>query len=149
VFIGDAAMAHGLLARLRELIEGNASVRKIADDPALMAEFLLLLRMVLADGEVAERELAALRRIAGSFGIAGDDFERMISFLEAFGYEVSAAQAIAVFRELDKERRLLLARHMAEIAKADHELSRFEVRLLARVVDMLDLDPAEVAGGSA
>ena len=141
-------MAHGLLVRLRELIEGNASVRKIADDPALMAEFLLLLRMVLADGEVAERELAALRRIAGTFGIEGDDFERMIAYLEDFGYEVSAAQAIAVFRELDKERRLLLARHMAEIAKADRELSRFEVRLLARVVDMLDLDPAEVAGGS-
>ena len=141
-------MAHGLLARLRELIEGNASVRKIADDPALMAEFLLLLRMVLADGEVAERELAALRRIAGGFGIEGDDFERMIGYLEDFGYEVSAGQAIAVFRELDKERRLLLARHMAEIAKADEELSRFEVRLLARVVDMLDLDPAEVTGSS-
>lgn len=142
-------MAHGLLARLRDLIEGNASVKRIADDPALMAELLLLLRMVLADGEVAERELAALRRVAGSFGIAGDDFERMIGYLEDFGYEVSAAQAIAVFRELDKDRRLLLARHMAEIAKADRELSRFEVRLLARVVDMLALDPAEVTGGSA
>ncbi len=141
-------MAHGLLARLRDLIEGNASVKRIADDPALMAELLLLLRMVLADGEVAERELAALRRIAGSFGIAGDDFERMVGYLEDFGFEVSAAQAIAVFRELDKDRRLLLARHMAEIAKADRELSRFEVRLLARVVDMLALDPAEVTGGS-
>lgn len=141
-------MAQGLLARLRDLIEGNASVKRIADDPALMAELLLLLRMVLADGEVAERELAALRRIAGTFGIAGEDFERMVGYLEDFGFEVSAAQAIAVFRELDKDRRLLLARHMAEIAKADQELSRFEVRLLARVVDMLALDPAEVTGGS-
>jgi uncharacterized tellurite resistance protein B-like protein len=137
-------MARGLLARLREVFEGNASVRKVADDPALTAELLLLLRMVLADGDVAERELATLRRIADGYGVSGRDFELVLSHLEDFGYEVSVAQAIAVFRELDKERRLLLARHMADIAKADQELSRFEVRLLARVLDMLDLDPSEV-----
>jgi uncharacterized tellurite resistance protein B-like protein len=140
-------MALGLLTRLRDLIEGNASVRKVADDPALMAELLLLLRMVLADGEVTERELATLRRIADAFGIAGEDFEQVLRHLEDFGYEVSVAQAIAVFRELDRKRRVTLARHMAEIAKADQELSRFEVRLLARVVDMLDITPAEVTGG--
>jgi len=33
---------------------------------------------------------------------------------------------------------------MAEIAKADTELSKHEVRLLARVIDMLDLKPADV-----
>lgn len=137
-------MTRGLLARLRELFEGNASVRTVADDPALTAELLLLLRMILADGEVSERELATLRRIAESFGISGEDFEPVLSHLEDFGYETSAGQAIAVFRELSKERRILLARHMAAIAKADMELSRFEVRLLARVVSMLDLDLAEV-----
>ena len=140
-------MPRRLLARLRVVFEGNASVRKIADDPALMAELLLLLRMVLADGEVTERELTTLRRIAATFGITGGDFEQVLGHLEDFGYEISVAQAIAVFRELDKERRLALAGHMAEIARSDLELSRFELRLLARVVDMLDLDPAEVAGG--
>lgn len=139
-------MARGLLARLRELFEGNASIRRVADDPGLTAELLLLLRMVLADGQVAERELATLRRIAQGFGISGSDFELVLGHLEEFGFEVSVAQAISVFRDFDKERRLTLARHMAEIAKADAELNRFEVRLLARVVDMLDLDPAEVTG---
>lgn len=139
-------MARGLLARLQEVFEGNDSVRKVADDPALTAELLLLLRMVLADGEAAERELATLRRIARTFGIAGRDFEQVLAYLEDFGYGTSAAQAIAVFREFGKDRRLVLARHMAEIAKADMELSRYEVRLLARVVDVLDLDPAEVTG---
>jgi len=137
-------MARGLLTRLKELIEGNASVRKVADDPALMAELLLLLRMVLADGEVAERELATLRRIAAGFGIEGDDFELVLRHLEDFGYEISLAQAIDVFREMDRERRIALARHMADIAKADQELSGFEVRLLARVVEMLGLTPADV-----
>lgn len=143
-------MAQGLLAKLRELIQGNLSVRQVADDPALMAELLLLFRMVLADGEVRERELDAIRRIAAeNFGIEGDDLEKVLGHLQAFGYEVTPVQAIAVFREFDMERRLLLARHMAELAKADEELSRYEVRLLARVVEMLDLDPKAVVDGGA
>lgn len=140
-------MPRELLARLRIVFEGNASVRKVADEPALMAELLLLLRMVLADGEVEERELATLRRVAESLGVVGEDFEQVLGHLEDFGYEISAGQATAVFRELDRPRRVMLARHMADIAKADRELSRYEVRLLARVVDMLDIDPADIAGG--
>ena len=143
-------MSQGLLARLRELIQGNVAVRKVADDPALMAELLLLFRMVLADGAVHERELEAIRRIAAvNFGIEGDDLEQVLSHLQAFGYEITPVQAIAVFREFDMERRLTLARHMAELAKADEELNHYEVRLLARVVEMLDLDPKSVVNGSA
>lgn len=143
-------MAQGLLAKLRELIQGNASVRKVANDPALMAELLLLFRMVLADGEVRERELRAIRRIAAeNFGIEGDDLEQVLRHLQAFGYEITPVQAIAVFREFSRERRLLLAQHMAELAKADEELSHYEVRLLARVVEMLDLDPQAVVNGGA
>ncbi|MEX0956158.1 MAG: TerB family tellurite resistance protein [Rhizobiaceae bacterium] len=143
-------MPQRLLTALRELFGGNASVRKVADDPALMAELLLLFRMVLADGAVHERELEAIRRIAASnFGIEGDDLEQVLSHLQAFGYEITPVQAIAVFREFDMERRLLLAQHMAELAKADEELSHYEVRLLARVVEMLDLDPKSVVNGSA
>jgi len=139
-------MLQGLLARLRELFEGNPAVRKVADDPALMAELLLLLRMALADGRMAEPELATLRRIAAdAFGIGAADMEPVLQHLEDFGFETSVPQAIAVFRELERPRRLSLARHLAAIAKADAELNRHEVRLLARVVDMLDLTPAEVA----
>ena len=138
-------MPQGLLAKLRELFEGNPSVRKVADDPALTAELLLLLRMALADGRMAEAELAALRRIAlEAFGIEAADMEPVLSYLEDFGYEISVPQAVAVFREFERPRRLALARHLATIAKADSELSRHEVRLLARIIDMLDLTPAEV-----
>lgn len=142
-------MPQRLLIKVRELIRGNASVRKVADDPALMAELLLLFRMVLADGAVRERELEAIRRIAAAnFGIESDDLEEVLSHLQAFGYEITPVQAIAVFREFDIERRLTLARHMADLAKADEELSHYEVRLLARVVEMLDLDPKSVVNGS-
>lgn len=143
-------MPQGLLDTLRELIQGNPSVRKVADDPALMAELLLLFRMVLADGEVRERELETIRRIAAeNFGIEGGDLQKVLRHLDAFGYEITPAQAIAVFREFSAERRLLLAQHMALLAKADEELSHYEVRLLARVVEMLDLDPKAVVNGVA
>ena len=143
-------MPQNLLARLRELLQGNASVRKVAEDPALTAELLLLVRMVLADGEVRARELDALRRIAtNSLGIDGDDLEQVLDHLGAFGYEITPIQAIAVFRELDMDRRISLARHMATLAKADDELSHHEIRLLARVVEILEIDPQAIAGPTA
>ncbi|MBO6726352.1 MAG: TerB family tellurite resistance protein [Rhizobiaceae bacterium] len=143
-------MPQNMLARLRELLQGNASVRKVAEDPALTAELLLLVRMVLADGEVRARELDALRRIAtNSLGIDGDDLEQVLDHLGAFGYEITPIQAIAVFRELDMDRRISLARHMATLAKADDELSHHEIRLLARVVEILEIDPQAIAGPTA
>ena len=143
-------MVHGLLARLRELIEGNPDVTKVANDPALMAELLLLFRIILADGEASEEELAAFRRIcAEAFGIEGENLDLVLGHLQDFGYEISLTQSIAVFRELGRERRVALARHMAEIAKADAHLSAREVRLIARVIDLLDLDAKDVVPGPA
>ncbi len=143
--IEGPSMPRGLIGRLQRLFEGNASVRKVANDPALMAELLLLLRMALADGEVHEREMEVFQRVCReAFDIDGDGLRHVMEHLDAFGFEITVAQAVAVFRELDKKRRVLLARHMADIAEADAELSRHEVRLLARVVDMLDLEPGDV-----
>lgn len=143
--MGWLDVAKGLLARLRELVEGNPAVRRVADDPAMTAELLLLFRMALADGEVTEREMTVLKRIAAeAFDIGDDDFDQVTAYLAEFGYEISAAQAILVFQEMDRDRRVALARHLAEIAKADTELNRYEVRLLARVVDMLGLQSQDV-----
>lgn len=138
-------MPQNLLAQIRQLLQGNPSVRKVADDPALTAELLLLVRMVLADGEAHGRELEALRRIAtNSLGIDGGDLDLVLDHLSAFGYEITPVQAISVFRELDMDRRETLARNMAALAKADGELSRHEVRLLARVVEILEIDPQRI-----
>ncbi|MDH6232686.1 putative tellurite resistance protein B-like protein [Mesorhizobium soli] len=138
-------MARGLLAQIRTLFEGDPGVRKVADDPVLTAELLLLFRMILADGEVSESELAVFRRICEeSFGIAGDSLDAVVEYLQDYGYETTGAQAVAMFQDLDIERRKELARHMAEIAKADAHLSENEVRLLRRTIDMLGVNPADV-----
>nr|MDQ2704718.1 TerB family tellurite resistance protein [Pseudomonadota bacterium] len=85
------------------------------------------------------------RRIcADSFGIGAESIEGVVEYLNDFGYETNGAQAIGMFRELDVERRRLLARHMAEIAKADSQLAENEVRLLRRTLDLLGISPVDL-----
>jgi uncharacterized tellurite resistance protein B-like protein len=138
-------MAAGLLAQIKELFEGDPGVRKVADDPVLSAELLLLFRMILADGQVSDSEMEVFRRICReSFGIREESMQGVVDYLNDFGYETSGAQAIDMFRELDVERRKVLARHMAEIAKADRQLAENEVRLLRRTLDLLAISPVDI-----
>lgn len=137
-------MSQGILARIRSLFDGDPGVRRVADDPVLSAELLLLFRMILADGSVSDAEMDTLRRICrDSFGIPEASMDAVIDYLNEFGYETSGSQAVALFQDLDLERRQLLARHMAEIAKADRQLAENEVRLLRRTLEMLDLSPVD------
>jgi uncharacterized tellurite resistance protein B-like protein len=138
-------MAFALLDQIRSIFDGDPGVRKVADDPVLSAELLMLFRMILADGTVSESEMAAFRRICQeAFGIPEASIDSVIEYLNEFGYETNSSQAIAQFRDLDVERRKLLARHMAEIAKADSQLAGNEMQLLRRTLDLLDISPADV-----
>lgn len=139
------SMARGLLAQIRDLFEGDPGVRKVADDPVLSAELLLLFRMILADGQVSDSEMAVFRRICrDSFGIGEGSIQGVVDYLNDFGYETNGAQALAMFRDLDEDRRRQLASHMAEIAKADRELAENEVRLLRRTLDVLGISPVDL-----
>lgn len=143
-------MAAGLLGKVIDFFEGNAAVRRVANDPALTAELLLLFRMILADGTIERAELETFRRICReAFGITDDSFEDVMQYLHDFGYETSAMQAIAVFHGLKPERKQALVRHLIAIAKADDELDKDEVRLLKRTLDILNVDPRDaVAAGN-
>lgn len=138
-------MSQGMLARIRSLFEGDPGVRKVADDPVLSAELLLLFRMILADGSVSDAEMETLRRICrDSFGIPESSMDAVIDYLNEIGYETNGSQAVAMFQDLDTDRRRLLAQHMADIAKADSQLAENEVRLLRRTLEMLGLSPVDV-----
>ncbi|ESY74759.1 TerB family tellurite resistance protein [Mesorhizobium sp. M0051] len=138
-------MAFALLDQIRQIFDGDPGVRKVADDPVLSAELLMLFRMILADGSVSESEMVAFRRICrDAFGIAETSVDSVIQYLNEFGYETNGSQAIALFRDLDIERRKQLARHMADIAKADSQLAESEVRLLRRTLDLLDINPVDL-----
>ena len=138
-------MATGLLSQLKSMFDGDPGVRKVADDPALSAELLLLFRMILADGVVQDAEMEMFRRICrDAFGIADESFDGVVEYLNDFGYETNGAQAISLFQELDLDRRKLLARHMADIAKSDQQLAENEVRLLRRTLDLLGISPVDL-----
>lgn len=140
---------NGLVAQLKLLFEGDPGVRKVADDPTLTAELLLLFRMILADGKVSERELNTFRRICSeTFGISEESFRGVLRYLQDFGYETTAPQALEMFRALPIDRRKQLVRHLAEIAKADKELNEQEVKLLKRTLEFLDVDPRDALSGS-
>lgn len=142
---GRLQMATGLLAQLKAMFDGDPGVRKVADDPLLSAELLLLFRMILADGQVLASEMEVFRRICrDAFGIAEESIDGVIEYLNDFGYETSGQHALALFQDMDLERRQLLARHMADIAKADSQLAENEVRLLRRTLDMLGISPVDV-----
>lgn len=139
-------MPFDLVGKLRRMFEGNPDVRKVAEDPSLSAELLLLFRMILADGKVEDVELAKLKRICrDAFGIEQENFSQVVRYLQDFGYETHTGQALAMMREFPHARRVALARHMAEIAKADSELGKDEVRLLTRALEVLELKPQDIA----
>jgi len=138
-------MAESFVSRVKALFEGDPAIRRVADDPVLTAELLLLFRMILADGEVEVSEMETFRRICrDSFGLPEDHLDGVIDYLQDFGYETTGSQALALFSTLDRDRRVALGRHMAEIAKADHELSAHEVKLLKRTLEVLQLEPRDV-----
>lgn len=140
-------MATGIIERIRVLFEGDPAVRRVADDPVLTAELMLLFRMVLADGEAAEPEMQAFRRICReAFGIGEESLKEVVSYLQDYGYETTTPRALGAFGALPLHRRIELARHMAEIAKADQKLSKQEVELLRRTVTLLRIDPMDVIG---
>ncbi len=135
-------MAIGIIESIKNLFEGDPAVRRVADDPVLTAELLLLFRMILADGQVDKNELASFKRICReSFGMTEGSLNGVVKYLQEFGYETTGTQALRTFSELDEERKNVLVKHLLQIAKADNELHSQEVRLLRRTIEVLGLEP--------
>jgi len=121
-------------------------LKNVAEDRAMVAELLMLFRMILADGEVGEAELAVLRRICReAFDVEEAAFPGLMHVVEEMG-GTKGLQTVRVFRSFDHPRRVALARRMLAIAQADEELSRREERFAVRLFDILDLEPADLAG---
>ena len=134
-------MAIGIIEKVRNLFEGDPAVRRVADDPVLTAELLLLFRMILADGQVDKDELASFKRICReSFGLTEGSLNGVVKYLQDFGYETTGSQALRTFSGLSEERKNNLVKHLLEIAKSDNELHSHEVRLLRRTIEVLGLE---------
>lgn len=143
---GGQMATNSFIRAIREFIEGNRSVRKVADDIQLTSELILLVRMMLADGELRPEELHNFKRICQTaFDIPEEDVPQVIRYLNDFGYETSAAQAAAMFADLDVDRKRALLLHMLSIAKSDDELHRDEAKLIQRTAALLGLTGDDIA----
>jgi uncharacterized tellurite resistance protein B-like protein len=122
-------------------------LKNAGEDPAMVAELLMLFRMILADGEVKQEELATLRRICReAFDVDEAAFPVLMDLVDRLGGGAGNLQTLRVFRGFDRPRRIALARRMLALARADEDLNRHEARLLVRVLDILELEPADISG---
>lgn len=138
-------MASGILDSIREFIDGNQSVRRVADDIELTSELILLVRMMFADGELREEEYENFARICETaFAIPAKDVPKVLQFLKQFGYETKAVNAASIFAELSAARKRSLLIHMLSIAKSDNELHSDEAELIRRTAAVLGLTPADI-----
>lgn len=130
--MNDAAgKSPGFGERVRALLDQHGSLNKVAHDPVLTAELLLLVRMSFADRTVEPAEADAFAAVCTRLlGLHGDELKDILKYLHDFGYETTDAQAAAMLADLDEARKREILDHLATIAKADGEVDARERRLL-------------------
>lgn len=126
--------------RIQDFFLGNEGVRKVADDPLVTAELVMLLRIVMADGKIRDSELVGFQKICEkAFGIAPEDFPEVMSFLEDFAFETTGKQALEMFKDHSEERKRELLANMAALARADDEMHGHERLILQRAASYLGI----------
>lgn len=127
----EAGKAPGFGERVRAFLDQHGSLNKVAHDPVLTAELLLLVRMSFADRTVEAAEADAFAAICTRLlGLDGDELKDILKYLHDFGYETTNAQAAAMLADLDEARKREILDHLATIAKANGEVDERERRLL-------------------
>lgn len=130
--MNDAAKGSGTLGdRVRAFLDQYSSLNKVAHDPILTAELLLLVRMSFANKSVEPAEADAFVSICTRIlGLNGDELTDILKYLQDFGYETTDAQAADMLAGLDEARKREILDHMVMVAKADGEIDPRERRLL-------------------
>jgi uncharacterized tellurite resistance protein B-like protein len=130
-----------LASRLGAMLSERSSVEKVADDPALMAELLLLVRMSFADGSVNSPEAATLKAIiTRELGLSADDAGEVLRFIDDFGYETTTDQAADMLTGLPDVRKRAIMAHLAEMARADGSVTEAEKTLFHATARRLGLE---------
>lgn len=130
----------GYIAKLSDMIDRHTSVERVAGDPALMAELVLLVRMSFADRKVDPEEADAFRAICTRvLGLDGDELGEIMRFVDEFGYETTEEQAAGMLAELPEERRRAIMEHLAVMARADGSVDARERALFDRTARRLGL----------
>ena len=134
-----------ILDKVKNLVERDTSVKRVAEDLQLTSELILLVRMIFADGQMKPEELQNFKRICKiAFDIPEKDVPEVVKYLQDFGYETTAADAASMFSSLDEERKKSLLLHLMSIAKADNFVHEDEVGMIRKVADILNISAADL-----
>jgi uncharacterized tellurite resistance protein B-like protein len=102
----SAGKSAGFGERVRAFLESHDSLNRVAHDPALTAELLLLVRMSFADKSVEPAEAEAFAAVCTRLlGLHADELGDIFKYLNDFGYETSNAQAAEMLAGLSEARR--------------------------------------------
>ena len=135
-----------IIEKIKDWVNQDKSVRKVAEDLQLTSELILLVRMMFADGKLKPEELENFKRICKiAFDIPEEDVPKVIGYLQDFGYETSIDDAAAMFEELEWERKKTLLVHLLSIAKSDNEVHADEAELIRKTSALLGLSAEEIA----
>lgn len=135
-----------VIEKIKDWVDADKSVRKVAEDLQLTSELILLVRMMFADGALKPQELENFKRICKiAFDIPEEDVHQVIEYLQDFGYETSIDDAVAMFEGMEWERKKTLLIHMLSIAKSDNEVHSDEVELIRKTSELLGLTAKDIA----
>ena len=135
-----------MLDQIKGWLGQNSSLQRVADDPRLMAELILLMRMIYADGISKPEEVENFKNICHiAFGIPKEEVPKVTKFLEDYGYETTVDDAAHMFSEIPIERKRSLLLHMLSIAKADHELHEDEIQIIQKTASILGVSASDLA----
>jgi len=138
-------MSESIFERITAFLSRKSAVQRVADDPALASELLLLLHVVFADGDQHPAEIAAFKEIAEkNFGIPPEELPEVAEYLKDFAYETTTKQAANMLAEMAPERRLALLGDLVTIACSDNRLDRREATMIQRIADTLGVKPEEL-----
>jgi len=115
---------------------------QVAEDPVVLAEILVLFRVVLADGVVQPSQLTAFERICEQhFGINRRDMPELHALLDSPKARSCDATAFALLGRLDTKARTTLLEEMMQIARASSNRAECDRKLIRRMADLLGLEP--------
>lgn len=103
---------------------------------------VLYYQVILVDGQIRHEELDQFRTIlAESLDVSEDElmlFEDTV--LKHIENEKSLFPFTTIVKKLPLEKRLEIIKHMKQISVSDHELHEFEINLVGRTAELLEVD---------
>ncbi|MGU3400716.1 TerB family tellurite resistance protein [Brucellaceae bacterium D45D] len=138
-------MSENIFERITSFLSKKSAVQRVADDPALASELLLLLHVIFSDGHQHPAEMVAFKEIAfKNFGIPPEEIPEVAEYLKDFAYETTTKQAANMLAEMAPERRVSLLRDLMQVACADKRLHEAETSMIQRVAKLLSITPEEL-----